>query len=113
MFLILKSVQLISQTQTRAGHVLTFLKSFPSVLERGPSDKSFHSRSFFVVSFRYIPFRPFPFCSEKKNSHPVPFRSWRSYLKNGSIPLVPFLVKDRFHPLVPYLKKGGVQFVDF
>ena len=102
MFLILMSVQLISQTQTRAEHVLTFLKSFPSVLERGPSDKSFHSRSFFVISFRYIPFRPIPFCSEK-NSLPVPFRSWRSYLKNGSIPLIPFLVKERFHRRIPFL----------
>ena len=42
---------------SRAGHVPTFLKSFRSVLERGPSDKSFRSRSFFVVSFLYVPFR--------------------------------------------------------
>ena len=34
------------------------------VLERGPSDKSFRSRSFFVVSFRYVSFRPVPFRSE-------------------------------------------------
>ena len=31
----------------RAGHVPTFLKSFRSVLERGPSAESFRSRSFF------------------------------------------------------------------
>ena len=55
---------LFDDTITRAGHVPTFLKSFRSVLERGPSDKSFRSRSFFVVSFRYVPFRPVPFRSE-------------------------------------------------
>jgi len=44
----------------RAGHVPTFLKSFRSVQERGPSAKSFRSRSsFFIVpfSFRSVPFR--------------------------------------------------------
>ena len=44
----------------RAGHVPTFLKSFRSVLERGPSAKSFSSRSFFLIvlfSFRSVPFR--------------------------------------------------------
>ena len=34
-------------TKCKAGHVPTFLKSFCSVLERGPSDRSFRSRSFF------------------------------------------------------------------
>ena len=64
------------------------------VLERGPSAKSFHSRSFFIVPFS---FHSVPFRSELKNGLPIPFRSWVSYLKNGSIPLVPFLVKERFH----------------
>ena len=91
---------------TRAGHVPTFLKSFRSALERGPSAKSFRSRSFFSNHSVLIPFSPVPFCS-------VPFRSVMSrktvspfrsvlcvpYLKNGSIPLVLFLVKERFHPL--------------
>ena len=36
----------------RAGHVPTFLKSFRSVLERGPSARSFRSRSFFFNLFR-------------------------------------------------------------
>ena len=31
----------------RAGHVPTFLRSFRSVLKRGPSTESFRSRSFF------------------------------------------------------------------
>ena len=77
----------------RAGHVSTFLKSFRSVLERGPSDKSFRSRSFFVVLFRSVPFR-----SVLSRKTVFPFRSWRSYLKNGFMPLVLFLVKERFHP---------------
>ena len=58
----------------RAGHVPTFLKSFRSVLERGPSAESFRSRSFFLnrsvlVPFFLnrsvlVPFRPVPFHSE-------------------------------------------------
>ena len=80
----------ISTGVPRAGHVPTFLKSFRSILERGPSDKSFRSRSFFVVSFRSVPFR-----SVLSRKTVFPFRSWRSYLKNGSIPLVLFLVKER------------------
>ena len=60
------------------------------------------------------------FWVEERSSHSVPFLV--SYLKNGSIPLIPFLVKECFHPRVlsierllkpGYLKKGGVQFVDF
>ena len=35
------------QGLARAGHVQTFLKSFRSVLERGPSARLFRSRSFF------------------------------------------------------------------
>ena len=50
--------------EARAGHVPTFLKSFRCALERGPSDKSFRFLSIFVVSFRYVPFCPVPFCSE-------------------------------------------------
>ena len=50
-----------------------------------------------------VPFRPVPFRSEQKNGLPIPSRSQRSYLKNGSIPLVPFLVKERFHSPVPFL----------
>ena len=47
--------------ESRSGHVPTFLKLFRSILERGPSDKSFRSHSFFVVSFRSIPSRSVPF----------------------------------------------------
>ena len=82
----------------RAGHVPTFLKSFRSVLERGPSARSFRSRSFIFNRFVLVPFHPVPFRSEQKNGHPFPFRSWRSQSKNGSIPLVLFLVKNVFIP---------------
>ena len=71
-----------------------FLKQFRSVLERGPSARSFCSCSFFFNRFVIVPFRPVSFRSKQKNSHPVLFRSWRSQSKNGSIPLVPFLVKN-------------------
>ena len=78
--------------ESRSGHVPTFLKSFRSILERGHLAKSFCSRSSFL-SFR----------SRSVPSRSVPFRSWRSYLKNGSIPLVPFLVKECFQPPVLFL----------
>ena len=50
---------LLNSGESRAGHVPTFLKSFRSVLERGPSTNSFRSRSFFIVpfSFRSVQFR--------------------------------------------------------
>ena len=41
-----------------------------------------------------FPFPPVLFRSEQKNGHSVPFRSWRSQQKNGSIPVVSFLVKN-------------------
>ena len=78
----------------RAGQVPTFLKSFRSVLERGPSAKSFRSCSSFFYCSVLVPFRPVPFRSEQKNGLPVLFRSWRSQLKNGCIPLVLFLIKN-------------------
>ena len=57
----------------RAGHVPTFLKSFRSVLERGPSPKSFRSRSsFFIVPFS---FRSVPFRSVLSRRTVFPFRS--------------------------------------
>ena len=40
----------------RAGHVPTFLKSFRSVLERGPSTESFHSRSWWDRSWSFHSF---------------------------------------------------------
>ena len=43
-----------TEVDNRAGHVPTFLKSFRSVLERGPSAKLFRSRSsFFIVPFSF------------------------------------------------------------
>ena len=50
---------LLNTGESRAGHVPTFLKSFCSVLERGPSANSFRSCSFFIVpiSFRSAQFR--------------------------------------------------------
>ena len=78
--------------QVGLGTFRFFLNRF--VQERGPSSKSFHSCSFFIVPFS---FHSVAFRSELKNGLPIPFRSWFSYLKNGSIPLVPFLVKERFH----------------
>ena len=41
----------------RAGHVLTFFKSFRSVLEQGPSAKSFRSCSTFHYLSVLVPFR--------------------------------------------------------
>ena len=43
-----------------------FFKSFRSVLEQGPSAKSFRSHlfCFFIITFRSVPFRPIPFHSE-------------------------------------------------
>ena len=58
------SYSLCSTVHTRAGHVPTFLKSFCSVLEQGPSVRSFCSLSFFPIA-------PFSFSS-------VSFRSWFS-----------------------------------
>ena len=55
---------------TRAGHVPTFLKSFRSVLERGPSDKSFRSRSSFFYRSVLV-----PFCSVLSTRTVFPFRS--------------------------------------
>ena len=48
----------------RAGHVPIFLKSFRSILEQGPSAKSFRSRSTFYYLSVLVPFHPVPFRSE-------------------------------------------------
>ena len=67
-----------------AGLVPTFLKSFRSVLERGPSARLFHSCSFF-------PYRSVPFLVEEQSSRSVLF--------------LVFLVEERFHPPVPFFAK--------
>ena len=96
LFLEIVSVVVVART----GHVPTFLKSFRSVLERGPSAKTFRSRSIFFKSFRS---RSVPFHSVLSRKMVSLFRSVLDvpYLKNGSIPLVPFLVKECFHPPRP------------
>ena len=74
----------IEWVRARAGHILTFFKSFRSILEQGPSAKWFRSRSFFLVSFRSVPFHfvlsrrmVFPFCS---------------------VPFLAFLFREWLHP---------------
>ena len=84
---------------TRAGHVPTFLKSFSSVLERGPSTESFRSCSFFLNRSVFLPFRS---VLSRKTVSPFRIVLGVPYLKNGSIPLVPFLVKERL-PLLGQL----------
>ena len=112
--------KLILQFELGLGMFRLFLKTFHSVLEQGPSAKSFRSRSFFYCSV-LVPFRPVSFRSEKKNSHPDPFRSWHSYLKirvpslsfcsqskNVSIPRS-VLSKEQFHPRQKFYRKGLVK----
>ena len=93
----------------RAGHILTFFKSFHFVLERGPSARSFlfFNRSVLVL-FCPVPSRRtvIPFCSVlgvlivKERFHPsiVPF-----LVKNVSFPRF-VLCKERFHPCSVLLK---------
>jgi len=68
------------QCVSRSGHILTFLKLFHSVLERGPSARSFRSCFFFFL----VLFCPIPFLVEDQSSHFVLFLA--------------FLVKEQFHP---------------
>ena len=93
---------LIFYSMGRAGHV-PFFKLFCSVLEQGPSAKSFRSCS----SFLSFCSRSVPFWVGEQSSHS--FRSWGSYLKNSCIPIVLFLIKkvsipcsilsnEKFHP---------------
>ena len=79
----------LTEVVIRAGHVPTFLKSFRSVLERGPSTESYRSRSFFKIvpfSFRSVPFHSVLSRKTVSPFRSVPFRSWRS------------LFEERFHP---------------
>ena len=88
----------------RAGHVPTFLKSFRSVLERGPSARSFRSRSFFSIvpfSFRFVPFR-----SVLSRRTVIPLRSVLGVLRRRTVPSLSFNSKSRTFPSpVPFLVK--------
>ena len=106
----------------RAGHVPPFFKLFHSVLEWGPSAKSFRSPSFFLVSFRFVPSCSIPFWVEIRSSRSVlflaflfkePFHPSHSIHSQRTFPSLPSLLNIERLLKPGYLKTGGVQFVDF
>ena len=80
---------LIFYSTGRAGHVPIFFKLFCSVLEQGPSAKSFRSCSSFLS-----------FCSRS-----VPF--WVGEQSSHSVPFLGFLFEEQLHPYCSVLNQEG------
>ena len=76
-----------------------------------------------IIPFQFLFFNRsvlVPFRSVLSKRTTIPFRSWRSQSKNGSIPLIPFLVKnvfiprtvpskEQFHPRQKFIKKSWLK----
>ena len=85
----------------RAGHVQTFLKSFRSVLERGPSARLFRSRSFFSI----VPFLFHSF-TNRSNIFKNAFYAFVFFLNDGIV--LDRSVRSRERTIVPQERRPAL-----